>query len=275
MLKEQGKRGTGPAALAMAIFLVLMTAVTVYLFAAKIWWLPQAITKPGHQIDLQFARTFLVTGIAFVGAQLGLAWVVIRYRDRGRKAVFSRGNTILEIAWTLGILAVFIGLGLYAQNAWARVQFQGAAPGALQIEVDAQQFAWNFRYPGPDGKFGRIKPELANAAEGNPVGLDFTDPAAKDDIVTPQLGVPVGRQVELIIRSQDVTHSFFVRELRIKQDAVPGMETHIHFTANVPGRYDIACAELCGLGHYDMQAELLVMPEAQYRKWLQQQAAYQ
>lgn len=258
----------------MAVFLVLITAVTVSLFAAKIWWLPPAITKPGHQIDLQFTRTFLVTGLAFVGAQLGLAWVVVRFRDRGRKAAFSKGSMILEIVWTLATLAVFIGLGLYGQSAWAQVQFQGAAPGALRIEIDAQQFAWNFRYPGPDGKFGRTKPELANAAEGNPVGLDYTDPAAKDDIVTAQLGVPVGREVELIIRSQDVIHSFFIRELRMKEDAVPGTENHIHFTATVPGRYEIACAQLCGLGHYDMQSDLLVMPESEYRKWLQQQAAF-
>ena len=93
----------------------------------------------------------------------------------------------------------------------------GAAPGALQIEVTGQQLVWKFRYAGPDGKFGREKPELVSASTGNPVGLDPTDPASKDDIVSPVIAVPEGREVELILRSQDVTHAFFVRELRLKR----------------------------------------------------------
>ena len=143
----------------------------------------------------------------------------------------------------------------------------------FQLKLPRQQFAWNFRYAGPDGKFGRTKPELVSASTGNPVGLDPTDPASKDDIVSPVIAVPVGREVELIIRSQDVTHSFFVRELRLKQDAVPGMEIHMHFTANVPGTYDIVCAELCGLGHYRMHSTLTVMSEADFEKWLKDQEA--
>ena len=112
-----------------------------------------------------------------------------------------------------------------------------------------------------------------SASTGNPIGLDPTDPASKDDIVSPVAAVPVGREVELILRSQDVTHSFYVRELRLKQDAVPGMEIHMHFTANVPGDYELACAELCGLGHYRMHSMVTVMSEADYEKWLKDQAA--
>ena len=170
--------------------------------------------------------------------------------------------------WTLATIVLFVGLGLYARNAWAQVHFTDASPGALPIEVTGQQFVWNFRYAGPDGKFGRTKPELVSASTGNPVGLDSTDPSAKDDIVAPVIAVPVGREVDLILRSQDVTHSFFVRELRLKQDAVPGMEIHMHFTANDPGTYDLVCAELCGLGHYRMHTTLTVMSESDFEKWL-------
>jgi cytochrome c oxidase subunit 2 len=254
MLRKQGEQGSTSVALALAIFLVLMTAITVYIFAAKIWWFPPA-------------------GIVFVAAQFGLAIAVYRFRDHGQKATYFEGNNTMEIVWTLATVVLFVGLGLYARNAWAQVHFIGASPGAIPIEVTAQQFAWNFRYAGPDGKFGRTKPELVSASTGNPVGLDSTDPASKDDIVSPVIAVPVGREVELILRSQDVTHSFYVRELRLKQDTVPGMEIHMHFTANVPGEYEIACAELCGLGHYRMHSMLTVLSEADFEKWLKDQEA--
>src|SRR5216684_4012988 len=144
-----------------------------------------------------------------------------------------------------------------ASSSWLRssglpTRFSVSATGALQIEVTGQQFAWNFRYPGPDGKFGRLKPELVNASGGNPQGLDPADPDGKDDVVVPVMAVPVNREVELLLRSQDVTHAFFVRELRLKQDTVPGMLIRVHFTATETGTYEIPCAELCGLGHYRM-----------------------
>jgi cytochrome c oxidase subunit 2 len=273
MLRRRRQRGSTAVALAMATFLVLMTAITVYILMAKVWWFPPAITDLGHEIDEQFLRTFIITGAVFILAQVGLAYAVFRFRDRGQKVTYFEGNNTMEIVWTLATVVLFVGLGLYARNAWAQVHFIGAAPGAIPIEVTAQQFAWNFRYAGPDGKFGRTKPELVSASTGNPIGLDSTDPTAKDDIVSPVAAVPVGREVELILRSQDVTHSFFVRELRLKQDAVPGMEIHMHFTANLPGDYELACAELCGLGHYRMHSMVTVMSEADYEKWLRDQEA--
>jgi cytochrome c oxidase subunit 2 len=273
MLSRRPERGTTSVALAFAVFLFLMTGVTVYIFMAKIWWFPPAITDFGHEIDAQFTRTFIITGIVFVAAQLGLAIAIFKFRDRGQKATYFEGNNTMEIVWTLATVVIFVGLGLYARNAWAEVHFMGAAPGALQIEVTGQQFVWNFRYAGTDGKFGREKPELVSASTGNPVGLDPTDPASKDDIVSPVIAIPVGKEVELIIRSQDVTHSFYVRELRLKQDAVPGMEIHMHFTATDAGDYEIACAELCGLGHYRMHTMLSVMSEPDFEKWMKDQAA--
>src|ERR1700739_203880 len=272
-MRRRKERGSTSVALALALFLVFMTVVTVYIIMAKIWWFPPAITDLGHEIDAQFTRTFIITGIVFVMAQIGLAYAVFRFRDRGQKATYFEGNNTMEIVWTLATVILFVGLGLYARNAWAQVHVIGASPGALPIEVTGQQFVWNFRYAGPDGKFGRQKPELVSASTGNPVGLDPTDPASKDDIVSPVIAVPAGREVELILRSQDVTHSFFVRELRLKQDAVPGMEIHMHFTATVPGEYELACAELCGLGHYRMHTMLQVLSETDFEKWMKDQEA--
>ena len=273
MLSGRPERGSTSVALAFALFLVLMTVATVYIIAAKVWWFPPAITGFGHEIDSQFTRTFLITGIVFVAAQFGLAVAIYQFRDRGQKVTYFEGNNTMEIVWTLATVVLFVGLGLYARNAWAEVHFQGAAPGALQVEVTGQQFVWNFRNAGPDGKFGREKPELVSASTGNPLGVDPTDSASKDDIVSPVIVVPANREVELIIRSQDVTHSFYVRELRLKQDAVPGMEIHMHFTATDPGDYEIACAELCGLGHYRMHSMLTVMNDADFEKWVKEQEA--
>jgi cytochrome c oxidase subunit 2 len=255
-----------------------MTVITVYVFWAKgimniALWFPPPITDLGHEIDAQFMRTLLITGVVFVAAQFGLAIAIYRFRDHGQKATYFEGNNTMEIVWTLATVVLFVGLGLYARNAWAQVHFMGAQPGALPIEVTAQQFAWNFRYAGPDGQFGRTKPERVSASTGNPVGLDPTDPLTKDDIVSPIIAVPAGREVDLTLKSQDVTHSFYVRELRLKQDAVPGMEIHIHFTATDPGNYELACAELCGLGHYRMHSMLTVLSEPDFEKWLKDQEA--
>ena len=273
MLRRSPEKGSTTVALTFAIFLVVMTVITVYIFWAKIWWFPPAITNFGHEIDAQFMRTLIITGVVFVAAQFGLAFAIYKFRDQGQKAAYFEGNNTMEIIWTLATVVLFVGLGLYARSAWAEVHFMGASEGALPIEITAQQFAWNFRYAGPDGKFGRTKPELVSASTGNPVGLDSTDPSSKDDVVSPVIAVPVGREVELIIRYQDVTHSFYVRELRLKQDAVPGMEIHMHFTAEVPGNYEIACAELCGLGHYRMHSMLQAMSEPDFEKWMKDQEA--
>jgi len=273
MTRRSGETGSTAVAFLLALFLVIMTGITVYLFLAKIWWFPPTITEFGKQIDAQFHRTLVITGVVFVLAQLGLALAIFKFRDQGQKATFFEGNSTMEFVWTLATVIMFVGLGLYGEHAWAEAHFQGEAPGALEVEVTGQQFVWNFRYAGPDGKWGATKPELVSASSGNPLGLDSKDPASKDDVVSPVMEVPVGRDVELIIRTQDVTHSFYVRELRLKQDAVPGLTIHMHFNATVPGQYEIACAELCGLGHYKMRSFLNVVSQDEYDKWMKDQLA--
>jgi cytochrome c oxidase subunit II len=277
MQKKRGETGSTAVALIFASFIVVLTVVTVYLFVSKQPWnpgFPPTISAFGALIDAQYQRTLLITGIVFVLAQLGLAWAVWKYRDQGQKVTYFEGHTGMEMVWTLATLVLFVGLGIYGERAWAEARFQGAAPGALQIEVTGQQFQWNFRYPGADGVWGTIRPELISASTGNPVGLDPADPNGRDDIqVTGEVYVPVNREVEVLIRTQDVTHDFYVRELRIKQDAVPGLIVHMHFNATVPGVYEVACAELCGLGHHRMRAFLHVATQEEYDAWMAEQVA--
>jgi cytochrome c oxidase subunit 2 len=215
----------------------------------------------------------LITGRRICGRAIWPGLAIFKFRDHGQKASYFEGNNTLEIIWTLATVVLFVGLGLYARNAWAQVHFIGASPARCRSRSPASNLSGISATPGPMGNSGATKPELVSASTGNPVGLDPTDPASKDDIVSPVIAVPEGREVELILRSQDVTHSFYVRELRLKQDAVPGMEIHMHFTATVPGEYEIACAELCGLGHYRMHSMLTVMSEADFEKWEKDQEA--
>jgi len=163
-----------------------------------------------------------------------------------------------------------IGLNLMSSSIWASERFRPAEPGATQVEVTGMQFAWYFRYPGPDGRFGATKPELIDPSAGgeSAIGLDTTDPASKDDVVTGTMVVPVNREVELILRAHDVIHSFFIPNMRFKQDAVPGLAIHMHFTPITIGDYEVTCAELCGLGHYKMHGMLKVVSQEEFDKWL-------
>jgi cytochrome c oxidase subunit 2 len=271
-------------ALFIAAIVTLITLVSVGLFWARAGWLPVDISAHGPAMDHQIILTLIITGVIFVLAQLGLALFIWKYRERGdgRKAIYSTGNNRLEVLWTTVAAVVFIGLNLLGYRVWARMYFTGPQPGAMQIDVQGQQFAWYFRYPGPDGEFGPTHVNLVDNATGNPFGLDREhDQASKDDIVTATLGIPVDRPIELILRSQDVGHSFFVRELRLHQDLVPGMMIPIHFTAtdealrHQGGRYEIVCTQLCGMGHYRMRSFLQVMTEQDFEKWLQVEAAAQ
>lgn len=273
MFESRSQRGSALLPALVALFLVVLTFATVYFFAARTWWFPESVTALGNAIDVQFMRTLWITGIVFVLAQLALAVLLVVYRDRGGRARYYHGNNTMEILWTSATAILFVGLGIAAERAWADYH-EPASPDALQLEVTGQQFQWNFRYPGPDGMFGRTDPALVNDAAGNFLGLDYDDPAAQDDLVLPIAAVPVNRQVELILKAKDVTHSFFVRELRFKQDTVPGLVVRLRFTAEKVGQYEVACAELCGLGHHRMRSTLTVLPPEEFERWLQEQAQF-
>lgn len=258
---------------ALAVLLWLITLGWIALFSGRHGWFPETISEHGPAIDAQFMRTLVVVAIAFVASQIALGWYVWRYReDREGDAVYTHGNTKLEVGIMLVVAVVFVALAALGQKVWAQLHLQDAPADAVQIEVTGQQFVWNIRYPGADGKFGRTDPKLINDQE-NPVGIDTKDPAAKDDVVSVnRMAIPVNKSIKVTLRAKDVTHSFFVPALRFKQDTTPGLVVPVHFKALKTGEYEIACAELCGLGHYKMKGYLMVMEDAQYEAWLKDRA---
>jgi cytochrome c oxidase subunit II len=260
---------------ALTAFLWLLSTVTVALFLAKTWWMPELASAHGGAIDYQFGLTMAIAGLIFLLAHLILGYLIWRYR-RGTedRATYSDGNHRLEAGWTIATAVLFIGLGVQGNRVWARYQAESISADAISIEITAQQFAWNIRYPGIDGRFGRTDPKLIDDSLGNYVGVDPKDPAGRDDIVTQNImAVPANRTVRIILRSKDVTHSFFVPHLRVKQDAVPGLNIPVHFTATKTGEYEIACAELCGMQHYKMRGRLQVVSEPEFEAWLKSRAA--
>jgi cytochrome c oxidase subunit 2 len=246
------------------ILLVAIVAVCLLFFHPPVWF-PVAITSGALAYDRQFMWTLWVTGILFVAAQLVLIWILLRARKPSLSGVAVPTSGGIRASWLAAAAMIAVEVTLAAH---------GTSPlnGPIlknpeTIEVYAHQFAWNFRYAGPDGIFGRVRTEFIADAGGNPVGIDPSDPNGADDIVTPTLRIPAGRDVRLLLRSRDVIHDFFVRELRTKQDIVPGMAIPLDVHADRPGQYEIACAELCGLGHNQMHSILIVMPPSEYDQW--------
>ena len=258
--------------LALLVVIWLITLVSTYFFVAKTWWLPVGASAAAGFIDGQFTLTLVLMGIVFLAAQLSLGYFAWRYREQASSppVSYSHGNIKLEVIWTALTTVLFIGLNLMGSSVWAAQRFDAAGPGAVQVEVTGMQFAWYFRYPGPDGRYGGTNVKLMDPSAGGEaaVGLDTSDPAAKDDVVTGTMFLPVDREVDLSLRSVDVIHSFFVPSLRFKQDAVPGLNIHMHFKPTAIGEYEIACAELCGLGHYKMHGMVHVVSQEDFDKWL-------
>jgi cytochrome c oxidase subunit 2 len=258
--------------LALLVIIWLITFFSTYFFVAQTWWLPHGTATAAAFIDHQFALTYVLMGIVFVAAQGALGWLVWKYRAGASNGPveYSHGNTKLELIWTTLTAILFIGLNLMGSHVWASERFDPAGPGAVQVEVTGMQFAWYFRYPGPDGHYARTDTKLMDPSAGSDaaIGLDPADPDSKDDVVTGTMYLPVNRQVDLTLRAVDVIHSFFVPSFRFKQDAVPGLAIHMHFTPTEIGEYEIACAELCGLGHYKMHGMVHVVSQEDFDKWL-------
>jgi cytochrome c oxidase subunit II len=174
----------------------------------------------------------------------------------------------LEYVPLAALVVLFATLAIKAERLWAATRYTGASPSALQIEVTGMQFAWYFRYPGSDAIFGITRPQLVAPGEGNPVGIEPDDPHGEDDIVSSELVLPSNHEIDLRLKAQDVIHGFFIPELRLKQNAVPGQTIHVHFTPTTPGSYAILCTQLCGLGHYRMNATLRIVTPDEYAAWL-------
>jgi len=259
-----------------AVIVTVITLVSVYFFVRHTWWLPVDISTTGLAIDHQLDETMIGTGLLFVAGQLLLGLFVWQSSDKNpsRKIrIFPGGSTPLVTAAIVLVGIEILTLTFVGSKAWAAVNIAPAAADSVQIDVQAEQFAFYFRYPGPDGVFGGLHPDKIDDGSGNYFGLDpANDVAARDDIVVGSLAVPVNRPIALTLHSKDVGHSFYVPVLRIQQDFVPGLEIPVHFTATQTGKFEIVCTQLCGLGHYNMKAYIEVMPEDQYEQWLKTQA---
>ena len=241
--------------------LVLVVVATFYFTKT---WLPP-LKSDRIAIDHALAITLAVTGLVFIITNLMLAWFGYAYQDGpGAKAAYWHDSPRLEMTWTLvtaGILAVFL---FNALSLWAKVTAPPPADAVL-IEVTGQQFAWNVRYPGKDGVLG--KTDHLQASQDNPIGLVKDDPASKDDLLLlNQIYLPKDKAVRVQVRSMDVIHSFFLPNFRVKQDAMPGMTVETWFTPTRAGKFEIACAEHCGLGHYRMRGQVHVVPAADLDK---------
>ena len=238
-------------------------------------WLGIPVQASAHaaEIDHMTVLVHWLMLVLFVGWGAFFVFALFRFRRAanprasyaGAKGKISKGLEV-AVAVVEGVLLVF-----YAIPAWAtRVKAFPSESEAVVVRVVGEQFAWNIQYPGPDGKFGRT--DINRVSADNPLGLDRTDPNAKDDITSiNQLYLPVNRPVLVHLSSKDVIHSFGVYELRVKQDAIPGMTMPVWFVPIRPGEYDIACSQLCGLGHFRMRGFVTVQSDADFRKWLDDQ----
>jgi cytochrome c oxidase subunit 2 len=213
---------------------------------------------------LALAHTVLVAGLALRRSRAPQSTA------SESEAAANRRLWRIELLPLAALTLLFAFLTLRAERLWAATRYTGADLTAMQVEVTGVQFAWYFRYAGADGLFGMTDPTHVAPAEGNPLGLDPTDPHAADDIVSSELVLPVGRQIDLRLRAQDVIHGFSVPAMRLKQNAVPGQTIHIHFTPTTPGTYAILCTQVCGLGHYRMSATLRVVTPDDFAAWLAQ-----
>jgi cytochrome c oxidase subunit 2 len=268
--QQQDARRTGLFVGLLILIMVVIGGVGTTLYARGHWWLPALASQHGGEIDRLFYSTLIITGAVFVLVHLLLALFVWKYAAYGdRKALYWHDNRKLELTYTIIpaiALAIMVSMGGVV---WATIH-KPAPAEALVVDVRGEQFAWLSRYPGADGAFGHVDPKLIDHRT-NPMGLDPGDSASADDIVSNDLHLVVDRAVRVRLRSTGVIHSFFIPAFRVKQDAVPGMTIEIWFTPTKEGPYEIACAELCGIGHYAMKGKVVVESQQAFDAWLGQQ----
>jgi len=262
-----------------AITIIVIAIASAIPIVRHTWDPPANISTHGGLIDEQTSETMAEAGISFLISQILLAlfiWKFSSFRPGDKIKTFPGGAKTMVWAGFLLVGTEVLALGIFGVKAWADVYFIPPAVDAIPVQVQAGQFAFYFRYPGPDGKFGPAHPELINEGTQNFFGLDTDhDADSKDDIVTAEMAIPINKEIHLLMHTKDLGHSFYVPALRVHQDFVPGLDLSLHFTATKVGKYEIVCSQLCGLGHYNMKAYLEVMSQEDYDSWLKKQAALQ
>ena len=239
------------------------------------WGLPIDISTHGAPIDHLIYVFHIFMGALFAGWMIFMIIALIRFRARpGHSATYKIHHFKAPAYVEIGV-AVFEFVLLFAVALPVFNMYRNVFPPedkSLVVRVVAEQFAWNIHYPGADGKFGKTSPNLVTSS--NLIGLDRSDPNAKDDIVTVnQLHIPVNKPVIAKLYSKDVIHSFSLPVMRVKQDVIPGQEIKVSFQAKQTGKFEIACAQLCGLGHYRMRGFFVVETPEDFEKWKTEQLA--
>ncbi len=232
-------------------------------------WMPANGALHGLAVDRLTKLNLSAVLCLFLLAHLFLALTFFRrpFFRRRRSQELPRFSFAESLPLVL-ICGLYIWMAITAQRLWAANRFEGPSLTAMQVEVVGVQFQWYFRYPGTDATFGATRPALVDAGAGNPLGIDPLDAQGVDDLVSSELVLPAGREIDLRLRAHDVIHGFFIPGMRLKQNAVPGLTLHVHFTPIEPGEYPILCTQVCGLGHGHMQAKLRVLPPAAFHQWL-------
>ncbi len=263
------------------------------------WWLPENVFPAAEQIDLLFNIILYMTCAVCVAVFAVMLVFLFKYRHKpGRQGAFISGNTRLEVVWTLIPTVILALTAAFSQATWSSIKRQPEiSPGEdfVSLEIVGRQFQWFFHYPGADGKLGPRRFDLTDPQSSDPdelIGLDRSHPDGRDDIIAPNMCIPVNTKTMIKLSSVDVLHSFFLPNFRIKQDAVPGLNGNLWIestktSAQVIGTspdepamfshakpFDIVCAELCGQGHFKMRGKLYVVTREQYEAFLEEEASY-
>ena len=237
--------------------------------------LPAAASAHAGAVDQLMLLVHGLMLVLFVGWATFFVYVLVRFRQSRQPVARYHGVQARWSSWLEGgvLAAEVVLLAFFSIPLWsARVDALPAEPQSTVVRVVAEQFAWNVHYPGADGVFGRTRITLVNP--DNPLGLDRRDPAAQDDITTiNRLNFPVGKPVLVYLSTKDVVHSFGLPQMRVKLDATPGLVQPVWFTATQTGEWDIACSQLCGLGHFRMRGKYASQTPAEFDAWLAAEAA--
>jgi len=233
--------------------------------------LPVQASAQAAGLDRITVLVHILMAVLFVGWSVYFVYVLARFRKRRQPVADHHGARGHWSTWTeVGVAAVeILLLAAFSIPAWA-ARVNPPAQDALLVRVTAQQFSWTIHYPGPDGEFGRVDAALVTAE--NASGLDRQSPGAADDVISiNQMHLPIDRPVVVQLTARDVIHSFGVPAMRVKQDAIPGMIIPVWFTPTLEGSFDIACSQLCGLGHYRMRGVITVEPAGRFATWVASQ----
>ncbi len=250
----------------LLFLMVPIAGVGVFIWAMAGWygmeghWLPENIDEQGKVIDSLFLFILGLTGLIFVGTGITLFWFLWCYgaaNNAEPRVKYTHGSHALEVVWSILPAATLLFIAIYQMDAWADAKIRRPTilvdgqeqPKPPIAEITGRQFEWRIRYAGKDGQIG-----------------------TRDDLFTVnELHLPVNEEIVLAIKTEDVLHSFFLPNLRVKQDVVPGMKQYVWFKPVRTGKYDIVCAELCGWGHYKMRGRLVLESREQFERWFEEE----